>query len=462
MSIPLQSHTIDIYDADVISGLVHHVQRDPDRYTPDFYRAFWSDAYRLAYGIAGNALDAEDIAQTALTRALTSLDTLDNPKAVLKWVRRIVSNAALNHTRDERRRMAGFTNIDADISEYEAFTESAQIEQTDIHHLPGELIERKEVQQIVLELIKELAPRQREAIMMYYYAGMTVPQMAVDLEMNENAVGSLLFRARDTLNARIQEIERAQDIRLYGVEVLPLGPLLHIASDSLIVAPEVPLFESVVALDRGEAKQSERSEQLSNSNRITLKQGFTIGAAVALTLATGWFLLDRDSAAESEPPTVSTLTTTETGDETKPQETDESPRTTGARGSDVPSPVAPSPPSTTGPDNDDRIIFFPENQSPAAPPSDITDDWLVLPDIDSLIYFGSIDGTPLSWRVTDRTATTMTMRAIEEVPTLQGAFTSAEQQAILAKSGGSRPTLELDGEKLDFVFIGNLLYALVR
>jgi len=239
----------NIYDVHAVERLLQRVRTNPEKHHAVFYEVFWSDAYRLAYGICGNTHDAEDAAQTALTQALNKLDMLDNPKAVLKWLRRIVSNAALYQCREEHRRMAGFRHIDVDISDVDAFPEdlsaafngeSALSSESFSHELPDELVMREEVHRIIFDLINELAPKQRQAVMLYYYADLSVAEIADDLNVTENSVSALLFRARETLNAQIQKVEQTQEIKLHGTTAIPLAQILKEAAQTQIVPPAIP------------------------------------------------------------------------------------------------------------------------------------------------------------------------------------------------------------------------------
>jgi RNA polymerase sigma-70 factor (sigma-E family) len=67
---------------------------------PDLYRL----AYRVAFRILGDRLDAEDVAQEALARAALRWDRLaDGPEG---WVTRVASNLAIDRYRRRRRAQA--------------------------------------------------------------------------------------------------------------------------------------------------------------------------------------------------------------------------------------------------------------------------------------------------------------------------------------------------------------------
>jgi len=459
---------IDIYDAQATKRLLRRARRNPERYYDQLYDAFWNDSYRLAYGILGNAQDAEDVAQSALTRALAKLDTLEDPQAALKWIHRIVGNAALNYGRDENRRMAGFTHTDADISEIETATEAisfAQINESNFsetshsHYLPEELMMRKEVNRIVLDLVNKLSSKQRQAIMLYYYAGLSTKEIATDLDITETSVTSLLFRARETLNERIQEIERTQKIRLYGTTALPMAEVFR---EAISVGVTVP---ASLAEGASAASGLQKSALIKEGLFVSTKQWLALGAtAIVLVVAgAGTYFTATDFTTEDMKP-VSELTASEETTRTaqpKPSADEAISDTSDVAGGDDSSPVTP----TSATDNNDEsyeehefFIDYYDLPPPIVEPEPPLDH-LRLPDVGSLIRFGVSDGISITWAVTAQTSTAVTITALNDLPSTEGIFTSAEQAVILSTTGGIRPTIQLDGYRLNFVFKGGFCYA---
>jgi RNA polymerase sigma-70 factor (ECF subfamily) len=62
--------------------------------------------FQIAYGVLGNAADAEDVAQEAFLRAYQKFDSLREAEKFRAWVNRIVFRLALNRQRSYRRRLA--------------------------------------------------------------------------------------------------------------------------------------------------------------------------------------------------------------------------------------------------------------------------------------------------------------------------------------------------------------------
>jgi RNA polymerase sigma-70 factor (ECF subfamily) len=62
--------------------------------------------FQIAYGILGNAADAEEVAQEAFLRAYRKFSSLREAEKFRAWVNRIVFRLALNRQRGMRRRLA--------------------------------------------------------------------------------------------------------------------------------------------------------------------------------------------------------------------------------------------------------------------------------------------------------------------------------------------------------------------
>jgi len=465
--------SIDIYDPDAVERLVRRVRGNPDKHYAEFYSAFWTDTYYLAYGILGNTQNAEDVAHEALTRAFDKLDTLDDPRAALKWVRRVVGNAARNHHRDEGRRMAGFHHADTDISEMESYTEvpaalvstdSSQTFQTSSHHFPDELVMRKEVNQTILGLIEELPSKQRQAIMMYYYAELSTKEIAADLDTTKDAIGALLFRAREALNTRIKEVEKTQNIRLYSVTTLSLSQVLKEAMQT-----EVELPVARVEATQSASGAIEGTKPLGNIPKIIAQYGVAASLTGSLLLAGGVYALNSNTP-DLDDVALSTLDTSHETTQTakrpaspntdpKPP-ADDSPSISDADGSDKPSPVAPAPLYEIVSETQDNYEFSIEFTDPVPPadPEPIS-NYPRLPSVNSLVHFGTLEGTSVVWEVTARTETTITLTVLQDLPALDGVLTPAERTAILSSVGTTRPTIQIDGHKLTFVIRDGVFYA---
>jgi RNA polymerase sigma-70 factor (ECF subfamily) len=148
--------------------------------------------YRIAYRMVGDAHEAEDIVQEACLRLWDQAPRLAQRHppgtpagAALRlpgWLRRVVTNLAIDRLR-QRRRLA-----DAEVPE-----------RADEAPLADEVIAAAQRDRATRALVMALPARQRAAIVLTYYEELSNAEAAAAMAMNIKAFESLLHRARAAL-----------------------------------------------------------------------------------------------------------------------------------------------------------------------------------------------------------------------------------------------------------------------
>ncbi|MBI1261438.1 MAG: RNA polymerase sigma factor [Rhizobiales bacterium] len=137
----------------------------------------------LARRMLGNHADAEEVAQEVFLRVWTHAERWEPGRAQFStWLHRVATNLCL-----DRLRRKGTTDIDS-IPEPESEEPG-----------PGELLEQRELADRVEEALQRLPARQRAAITLSHFQGLTNIEAAEILEVTVEAVESLLGRARRQL-----------------------------------------------------------------------------------------------------------------------------------------------------------------------------------------------------------------------------------------------------------------------
>jgi RNA polymerase sigma-70 factor (ECF subfamily) len=137
--------------------------------------------------------EAEDVAQEALLRLWRNAAGLElGPGGVRPWLRRVVSNLCIDRVRAHR----NTTVTDAVPEESEA---AGQVR----HLLERELGHRVDA------ALKALPERQRLALTLFHYEGMSQVEVGAVLAISDEAVESLLARARRALKASLKDEWRA-------------------------------------------------------------------------------------------------------------------------------------------------------------------------------------------------------------------------------------------------------------
>ncbi len=139
--------------------------------------------HRIAYRMTGDPVEAEDVAQEALTRLWQHAGRWQaGGSGIGAWLTRVTMNLCLDRLR--RRRFA---------------SDEAVPERADDAPLAPALIEAEEERQRVVAAIAALPDNQRAAIVLTYYEDQPNAAAAESLEMNIKAFESLLLRARGAL-----------------------------------------------------------------------------------------------------------------------------------------------------------------------------------------------------------------------------------------------------------------------
>ncbi len=139
--------------------------------------------HRIAYRMTGDPVEAEDVAQEALTRLWQHAGRWQaGGSGIGAWLTRVAMNLCLDRLR--RRRFASDESVP---------------ERADDAPLAPALIEAEEDRQRVVAAIAALPDNQRAAVVLTYYEDQPNAMAAESMEMNIKAFESLLLRARGAL-----------------------------------------------------------------------------------------------------------------------------------------------------------------------------------------------------------------------------------------------------------------------
>jgi len=148
------------------------------------------------YRIVQNQPASEELAQEVFLRVYRSRATYEPTAKFTTWLFRIATHLALNWIRD-RKKERGQESLSEELLdgvERQVPDRQPTVEQELLYAVKLREIRR------AIELLPE---KQRAAVMMHKYEELEYAQIAKTLGCSESAVKSLLFRAYETLRARL-------------------------------------------------------------------------------------------------------------------------------------------------------------------------------------------------------------------------------------------------------------------
>jgi RNA polymerase sigma-70 factor (ECF subfamily) len=161
--------------------------------------------FQLAFRLSGNPDDASDLAQEAFLKVYKSLEQWRGKATFSTWLYRIVTNTFLDDMRKRKRRPLVALSLDASIP-----TEDGEVlrEFPSTDPSPEQEYLQRELQQIVLTALSELAPDHRVVLALRDIQGHTYEEIAQITQLNIGTVKSRISRARAAMRKKLLETEQ--------------------------------------------------------------------------------------------------------------------------------------------------------------------------------------------------------------------------------------------------------------
>jgi RNA polymerase sigma factor (sigma-70 family) len=155
-------------------------------------------ARRFAMRLIGEGEGAQDLAQEAMLQAYLSLNKLRDPARFKSWLCGIVLNVCRSHLRDRKVAFFSLEAIIGGLQFYPAPFSSPVV-------TPEKIAEERELYQIVLEAVNTLSAGDRDIILLFYYAQLSIQEIVSLMNIPLGTVKVRLHRARQRLKTLLQE-----------------------------------------------------------------------------------------------------------------------------------------------------------------------------------------------------------------------------------------------------------------
>ena len=137
----------------------------------------------------------EELVQRTIFDAVRGCDSYDPSRGgPEEWIFGI----ARNNIRLEIRKRASRPSVDGDISSY--------LETIDTEPLPDEVLEQKETAAIVRAALSRLESKEQAVLKAKYIEGLSAQEISLKTGTTEQAVHSLLYRARNSLRRELKRL----------------------------------------------------------------------------------------------------------------------------------------------------------------------------------------------------------------------------------------------------------------
>lgn len=155
-----------------------------------------SSVIHFLYRMVQNQAVAEELAQEVFLRVYRSRSTYEPTAKFTTWLFRIATHLALNALRDGKNE-----RMEARLDDGSPEAPARQV--SDARPSAEQVMVRQARLDEVRQAVAGLPEKQRAAVLMHKYEEMEYSQIAKVLNCSESAVKSLLFRAYETLRARL-------------------------------------------------------------------------------------------------------------------------------------------------------------------------------------------------------------------------------------------------------------------
>lgn len=154
----------------------------------ELYRKYYGMAYAYTLSLSKSREDAEDIVADAFVKALFSHD--QKRDTFLYWLLRVCRNLWIDRLRRDQKKMEIQTELPV-YSPPELSPEAQTVQ--------------RERGNLLLRCIFSFSPHYREALLLYYYAGLSTDEIAGVMHLSIGNVKTTLCRGRIKLKKALEE-----------------------------------------------------------------------------------------------------------------------------------------------------------------------------------------------------------------------------------------------------------------
>lgn len=183
------------------------------------YQVYHKKAYYVALKISNYCeADAQDIVQDTFMEIHQSIKNLQKPENFKAWMIKILVSKCSHKFRDNRDLFVEPEKL----RKMEGFVERRN------YMIPEKELNNEEEKKILLRLVDQLKPKQKEVLLLQYFEHLSIKEMADILEIPEGTVKTRILYAKSQLKDLVEAYEVREGRRL-GFQADTLGAILTTA-----------------------------------------------------------------------------------------------------------------------------------------------------------------------------------------------------------------------------------------
>lgn len=148
--------------------------------------------------------EAEDVAQESFLKAYRALSSFRGDSAFYTWLYRIAVNTAKNYLVSKGRRPP---STDVDVDDAQLVDDSSLLRELES---PDAAMEKEDLRKVIQQAIEELPEELRTAFSLREFSGLSYEDITQVMDCPVGTVRSRIFRARESIDKRIQEFREAK------------------------------------------------------------------------------------------------------------------------------------------------------------------------------------------------------------------------------------------------------------
>ena len=211
-----------------IKELVQRMKQGEQTAFEEVYRETYRSVYFICLGFMKNEENAKDAMQDTYMTAFSKLEQLKEEEKYVAWLKQIAVNRCKRLLEKN-----GPELVDAED------LENLKKEENE-NFLPEEYITNKAKRKIVMDIMhKKLSDIQYQTVILFYFNGLEVEEIAEMMECPPGTVKSRLSVARNKIKEGVLEYEKENKDKLYAFVGIPFLTSLLAAEASAMEVPDV-------------------------------------------------------------------------------------------------------------------------------------------------------------------------------------------------------------------------------